>query len=429
MSFTNGHPTRKFRNIRPVKIDVDEFAELNDEYCFQGLKVKVLNMLFPKILERIADNVKNMREKEGFTEEEMCDIALNYSSDSAEKIHSLHLANKSMKEEEKTEEWKKTLYRASIEFAHNVTLCAYLGACAWGDDFGIVRADGTMPLVPEDEIGNICRKIAGIAKKHTEKKSAEPKKFTDLFTPESIKAGDVWFAEHYVERSKVCCHTLLETYNHIFHDCKKWATGEKTVDGNINFTFNKEKCGEERFKEIMLEYYNKARVFLFILSIHNKGQNEEEGLQYFLEKLAEAQVNIISQVLTKDRIGFIGIYTDEEYEAFVTQSPNAKVMALGKKAPKMPHLCRCGCGTYKMKMKKSEGCGARYVDAEHQKKDWVEHKKKCDVCALRKSKINRPEFKMPTNLAEELAMWVCPPSCEGCLFCEYTPQFVSVELD
>ena len=88
-----------------------------------------------------------------------------------------------------------------------------------------------------------------------------------------------------------------------------------------------------------------------------------------------------------------------------------------KMSLKPTRLCACGCGTTDKKMKKSLCCSARYVDETHQKNHWKQHKTAC------MNYNPKPVFKMPRNYAMEMALWVCPVSCEGCEFCEHKPQY------
>ena len=59
-----------------------------------------------------------------------------------------------------------------------------------------------------------------------------------------------------------------------------------------------------------------------------------------------------------------------------------RIMCKDEIQEKIEQLCACGCGTYKKKLLKATCCGARYVDANHQKEHWEEHKKECKKTGL-----------------------------------------------
>ena len=419
MSFTNGHPTRKFRNIQPVKVDGD-----TDMYNFEKCCVKLPKSAnsYKSLYDITEEQVKKMR-ADGLTEKQLCEANINKTRRIKMKIQMLQLAPTGT---------GKQLCEANIEFSHGVIICAYLGACVWGEDFGISLADGTIPSVPEDEIGSVCRQIVEVAKKISAEKSA-PKKFTDNFTPETIKQGEEWFIDYMGQSDTQECSTAtIERYYEIFYDCKKWATGEMSIDKNVTFTWDAKTTTKEQVEERLEEFYLKVQLFMFMMSIYNKGNGKtpkgEIDFKHFKDQVEKNGFQFIRQrhLDDKDFIGYIGVYSNEEWNALVAGLPTAKFMVKDEKQPKREKLCACGCRTFKKKLMKAECCGVRYVDAEHQKKDWAEHKKVCKN--YKKKEVKKAVFKMPTCLEEELAMWVCPMSCEGCEFCNYKPQFVSVEV-
>jgi hypothetical protein len=129
-------------------------------------------------------------------------------------------------------------------------------------------------------------------------------------------------------------------------------------------------------------------------------------------------------------------------------SPNTKVLVTDEKESKKGnkgHLCWCGCNTFQTKMLKTTCCGARYVNAEHQTKDWKRHKCICHKYRCHnyrsddkyrshdkyrsddKYRDKLHPFYLPINRQEELAMILCPMSCEGCDFCDYQPRFAMIE--
>jgi hypothetical protein len=363
-----------------------------------------------------------------------------------------------------------------VDFSHGVSICAYLGACVWGVNFAIILADGTLPLVPEDEIGAVCKMMKEKTELAKRKKEADeeyleipfynmtirvkkdqpnvtpaPPKFTDLFKPENIKFGEKWFAE---ENKEGKFPDQLEF-------CKDWVTGKRTTEEIMSVSFEKSKFSEEEFEDERKSFVAYGHTFLFLFSKYNTNMKEidRNQLDKFEDAVKESGFRIVSQSTeTKNEwIAFLGIYTDAEIDAVEKDAPDARLMVrnegegcAGRKVkvtemldykkhththtspsapkPEKPlRLCACGCGTTAKKMKKSLCCSARYVDETHQKKHWAEHKQVC--VNYKKKEIVKPVFQMPTTLEEELAMWVCPPSCEGCEFCEYRPQFCAVEID
>ena len=426
VSESNGHPTRKFRNIRILKDMPFPVNEKDHEtYSYEDLSIRLPSMLncFNDLL---AETVKKVAEHRanGISEKEMCEQ--NEEALRQKKI-TIILLGESIDRRER--------FGNNMEFAHLVITCAYLGAVKWGENFGIMLPDGTMPLVPEDEIGAVCRSIqqvarADMAKSEAEKKTAPPpappaeKKFTDHFTPASIDAGVSWF-KIWIADGEGSSHQTLERYNEIFQDCKKWATGENGIDRNINFTWDATDTTRGEVDERLDEYYMKTKIFLYMLSIYNKGHscNSVEGHRDFTIFNAEVKKSgfeILKQIAIDkvELVGFVGIYTKEEWDALQKGQLTAKLMLRDETQKKGAKLCCCGCGTFQKKLMKASCCGARYVDAEHQKKDWAEHKKECEKY--------RPAFYLPINREEELAMPLCDMSCVGCDFCEYKPRFVCV---
>ena len=290
-----------------------------------------------------------------------------------------------------------------------------------------------------------------------------PKKFSDFFTPESIKRG----AEEVsmlLEKEAGCCTDCDEMFPKWFADCRKWATGENDITHSLSMSYYKSDMSETQFDVNFRMFHMVVSKFLFMLSPYHGGDYKTFGEAF--DKSGFNIVKITSETPV-DFIGCVGIYTDEEKHALYNHLPNAKVMERnsgfsgyamkvavselaenGKVAvltdkfnngngekkdetkPEKPmRICACGCGTTAKKMKKSLCCAARYVDEMHQKKDWAEHKKVCVNYKKKEVSKPKPVFQMPTTLEEEMAMWVCPPSCESCEFCEYKPQFCSVEID
>ena len=403
VSESNGHPTRKFRNIRFTDIPAEMIEGGDELYTFEGYSVRILkvfdafNTLYPLTVEQITEYRKN-----GLTEKEMCESNISKTRASKIKIQMLRLSCINWDEPEN----RKMLMGEWFEFAHGVITCAYLGAVSWGDQFGILLCDATMPLVPENEIGVVCRQVAELArhelsKMEAEKKTTPPpappaeKKFTDHFTPASIEAGVSWF-KIWIADGESSSHQTLERYNEIFQDCKKWATGENGTDRNINFTWDATDTTREEVDERLEWYYMKSKIFLFMLSIYNKGHGcdsveAHRNFTIFNYEVEKSGFEMLRQIAVskEELIGFIGIYTKEEWDALQKGLLTAKVMRRDETQPKGAKLCRCGCGTFQKKLMKASCCGVRYVDAEHQKKDWAEHKKECKKTGLPMKKTDK----------------------------------------
>jgi hypothetical protein len=398
VSESNGHPTRKFRNIRFTNTPLAVGDADTELYTFEGFSVRL-----PKIMDCYttfyAETVKQIKEhrKNGISEKDMCES--NISKTKAKKMKIQLLASSFNITWEQPAN-RKVLMGEYIEFAHGVITCAYLGAVSWGEKFGILLPDGTMPLVPEEEIGMVCRQIAelaraDIAKSEAEKKTTPPpappaeKKFTDLFTTESIKAGDAEF-DYFIGKivEDGCDHDTVERFHDIFHDCKNWATGEKDINVNMNFTFDAKKTNQKRFEEMIEMYYSKVRIFCFLLSTYNKGKGlTKEGqadFELFIDDLPKNGFHIVRQLVMddKERVGYVGVFSNKQWNALANMTPDAETMYRYEKQPKGAKLCCCGCGTFQKKLLKATCCGARYVNAEHQKEHWAEHKQVCKKTGL-----------------------------------------------
>jgi hypothetical protein len=484
-SFTNGHPTRKFRNIRPIAIiPIGDCDMYNFEGVWVNLPVEANS--FNVLLQTTEEQVKKFRE-DGLTEKQLCEANISKTRLKKVKIQMLQIANMG---KEPSEEAKKLLFGDYIEFAHGVVMCAYLGAMVWENNFGIQLADGTMPLVPEDEIGALCRNMVKETKKHQlqkeeekQKKEDEQKKkkmeeveepiirgdalikgvickrcnnelpihtekqhlnenhpihkcphkiqkkyFTDFFTPASIEKGEKRFKLHleHLKQKGETPHSKIERYSKVFYWSKGWANGENNIDECINFQFKTENTNEKDFEEIMDDYDNKITLYLYLQSTYYTDEIKiKDGYELFLGELLINKYKITQQLNVGDDmlLGFIAIHTEEEWNDIQEKNSKAKVMVKNEKDNKKMkgHLCCCGCNTFQKKMLKTTCCGARYVNAEHQTKDWSRHKCMCDKYR------NKTPFYLPINREEELAMILCPMSCEGCDFCEYQPRFALIE--
>jgi len=154
MSLTNGHPSRKFRNVKLIK-KTREY----ETFIFEGCEINIPKdqACFKKLLDAVTESAAECR-ADGFTEEDMCAAMITMTRGYKEKIDLLEGCAK-------TPEFEKEMLQAQKGFIHGVVSCAYLGACVWGENFGIYLADGTWALVPEDEIGALCRIINDYVKK------------------------------------------------------------------------------------------------------------------------------------------------------------------------------------------------------------------------------------------------------------------------
>ena len=323
VSESNGHPTRKFRNIRISSIPLEIRDEDTELYTFEGFSIKMLKVmdcfknLYAETVKQVAEHRKN-----GISEKDMCESNISKTKLIKNKIQMLNLCGIVWDKPEN----RKMLMGEYIEFAHGVITCAYLGAVSWGEKFGIMLCDGTMPLVPEDEIGVVCRQLAEIARAEIAKSE---KKFTNLFTPESIKASEADF-DYFIGRmvKDGADHATIERFHEIYYDCKKWATGEHATDRNMNFTFDIKDTTQEEFEDMIEMYYSKARLFCYLLSTYNKGKSiTDEGnndFQRFFNELPSNGFQIIRQLVIDEkkgeRVGYIGIYSNEEWNALMNKS-------------------------------------------------------------------------------------------------------------
>ena len=131
-----------------------------DCYYFENTFVKL-----PKEMNSyttlLAETKKQMKQMlhEGITLEQMREANINKIRRVKVKIQLLQLAmmGKTLNEKD-----KRALYGDYIEFAHGVIICAYIKACVWGDDFGIMLHDGSMPLLPKQESKELFRKVAKV---------------------------------------------------------------------------------------------------------------------------------------------------------------------------------------------------------------------------------------------------------------------------
>lgn len=243
------------------------------------------------------------------------------------------------------------------------------------------RTDVPFKYIPTEEEKTQMEKIF---------KMINPQKFTNLFTPESIKASEADF-DYFIGRmvKDGADHATIERFHEIYYDCKKWATGEHATDRNMNFTFDIKDTTQEEFEDMIEMYYSKSRLFCYLLSTYNKGKSiTDEGnndFQRFFNELPSNGFQIIRQLVIDEkkgeRVGYIGIYSNEEWNALMNKSKKI-VMCRDEKQKKGEKLCACGCGTFQKKLMKASCCGARYVNAEHQKEHWAEHKKECKKTGL-----------------------------------------------
>ena len=73
MSFTNGHPTRKFRSIQPLKME-----EKDDIYLFEGFKIPAPKETesFKSLISKVTKDVMDCR-AEGIFEKGLCQFAID----------------------------------------------------------------------------------------------------------------------------------------------------------------------------------------------------------------------------------------------------------------------------------------------------------------------------------------------------------------
>jgi hypothetical protein len=86
---------------------------------------------------------------------------------------------------------------------------------------------------------------------------------------------------------------------------------------------------------------------------------------------------------------------------FTVEEDKAGLSMVKKEGIKFPHLCYCGCGEYKIGMKKTRCCGRRYVNIAHQRSNAV-NGKKCP-CGL-EEKEEKKDVPVPTH--EEILKYI-----------------------
>jgi hypothetical protein len=131
-----------------------------DCYYFENTFVKLPKEMdsYNTLFAETKKQVKQMLH-DGITLEQMREANINKTRRMKVKIQMLQLAmmGKTLNEED-----KQVLYGDYIVFAHGVIICAYIKACKWGDDFGIMLHDGSMPLLSKEESKELFRKVAKV---------------------------------------------------------------------------------------------------------------------------------------------------------------------------------------------------------------------------------------------------------------------------
>tara|TARA_R110002153_G_scaffold210153_1_gene362798 strand:- start:1534 stop:1977 length:444 start_codon:yes stop_codon:yes gene_type:complete len=132
-----------------------------DKYFFDGffVKIPIIMNSYNTLFAETKKQVKQMLH-EGLTLDQMREANINKTHRIKLKLQIINLA---LNGEKMNGEQFKADMEDKIEFAHGVIICAYIKACKWGDDFGIMLHDGTMPLLPIDQREELCRKIAKLA--------------------------------------------------------------------------------------------------------------------------------------------------------------------------------------------------------------------------------------------------------------------------
>ena len=134
-----------------------------DQYYFDGFFVKIPTIMnsYNTLFAETKKQVKQMLH-DGITLEAMREANINKTRRIKMKIQMLQLA---MNGEKMDGREFKAQMADNIEFAHGVIICAYIKACKWGDNFGILLNDGTTPLLPKEERSDILKSVYELAKK------------------------------------------------------------------------------------------------------------------------------------------------------------------------------------------------------------------------------------------------------------------------
>ena len=202
----------------------------------------------------------------------------------------------------------------------------------------------------------------------------------ELFTASSIAKGNKWFKEHAYEYFG-CNFTWKKTrINNCLDDVMLWVKGDYTRTMNISF---KNLSLEEFDIEFQFHYW----VIYTLLWRYSNVENSVDFVKELLNNglVFKRQRNFESGENSKMMIHF-GIFTVEEDKAGVSM--------VKKEGVKFPHLCYCGCGEYKIGMKKTRCCGRRYVNIAHQRSNAV-NGKKCP-CGL-EEKEEEKDVPFPTH--------------------------------
>jgi len=140
---------------------MENMMKSTDQYFFDGFFVKIPSIMnsYNTLFAETKKQVKQMLQ-EGITLEQMREANINKTRRIKMKLQMLNLAL--MGEKMNGEQFKAHM-GDNIEFAHGVIICAYIKACKWGDEFGILLHDGSSPLLPIDQREELCRKIAKVA--------------------------------------------------------------------------------------------------------------------------------------------------------------------------------------------------------------------------------------------------------------------------
>ena len=137
-----------------------------DDYYFENYFVKLPKEMnsFNTLLDVTKKQTKQMLH-DGITIETMREACINKTRRIKTKLQMLSIVMSPIGINAETH---KKIMEDKIEFAQGVIVCAYLKACKWGDDFGIMLNDGTMPLLPKEERSDLFHKIVKVAEEKWE---------------------------------------------------------------------------------------------------------------------------------------------------------------------------------------------------------------------------------------------------------------------
>ena len=199
----------------------------SDMYSFEKFFVNIPKEAgsFNKLLAETIKQVKQMK-ADGISDAVMREANIAKTRRIKMKLQLMELAEPTKPMTRPSKEQFGTM----IEYAHGIIVCAFLKAVPWGDDFGIMLADGSMPLIPKDQISGVMRAVADVAKaKLDELEKKEPTRIRRDLSKKDPQG------------EKVCCLCGCR-HNQYGHNARPLAEGtccddcnEKVIDARLGF--------------------------------------------------------------------------------------------------------------------------------------------------------------------------------------------------